>query len=133
MKPRELERLVRAGYEAFNRDDIEFLVEHLDPEVEWVEPSEVPGTRVFRGPDRVRRYLHSFHEVWEDFRLDPEELFVLDDRRVLVLARLTARGRESGAPVEAGIAHLWTIEDGKAVGMRVFLDRVDALQQAGLR
>lgn len=127
------ERLVRAGYEAFNKGDIDFLVEHLDPDIEWMEPREVPGMRVLNEPGGVRRYLEGFHELWAEFRIEPEELFVLDEERVLVIARLTARGRESGAPVEAGVAHLWTLRNGKAVRMRVFLDRVDALKEAGLR
>jgi ketosteroid isomerase-like protein len=127
------ERLVRAGYDAFNEGNIDFLVEHLDPNIEWVEPREVPGMRILGEPDGVRRYLEGFGELWEEFRIEPEELFVLDEERVLVLARLTARGKESGAPVEAGVAHLWTLRDGRAVGMKVFLDRVDALKEAGIR
>jgi hypothetical protein len=128
----ELESFVRAGYEAFNRNDLDAIVADFDPEIEWYEPREVPGLRVYQGQERVRRYLEGLSELWDDFRVVPEELFVLDEERVLVLAQLSARGRESGAPVKAGVAHLWTIRGGRATSVRVFLDRVDALREAGL-
>jgi ketosteroid isomerase-like protein len=42
------------------------------------------------------------------------------------------RGKESGIEVEAPVAHLWTLRDGKGVRIRV-LDRETALEAAGLR
>jgi ketosteroid isomerase-like protein len=43
-----------------------------------------------------------------------------------------AFARESGAVVEAPMAHVWTIRDGQAIRLRQFLDREQALEAAGL-
>jgi ketosteroid isomerase-like protein len=51
---------------------------------------------------------------------------------VVAFVRMRARGKGSGIEVEARIAHLWTMRDGKGVRVRV-LERDAALEAAGLR
>jgi hypothetical protein len=47
--------------------------------------------------------------------------------------RFFAAGRGSGIPVEAMIYNVWTVRQGKAVRVRGYLSRSDALEAAGLR
>ena len=131
MQP-EVEELVRSGYAAFNGDDLDGLVAKLHPEIEWVEPREVEGVRTYLGRERIRRFLPSFRQTWAEFQVEPEEIMDAGPERVLVLARLNARGKGSGVPVTARVAHLWTIRDGLAVRVEVFVDRIDALKAAGV-
>jgi len=42
---------------------------------------------------------------------------------VVVLVRLKARGKESGAPIDRPWAMVITLRDGKLVSSRTFLDR----------
>ena len=44
-----------------------------------------------------------------------------------------AQGRGSGAPVEAMIYNVWTVRQGKAVRVRGYGSRSEALEAAGLR
>jgi ketosteroid isomerase-like protein len=52
---------------------------------------------------------------------------------VLVFVRVSATGRESGTPVEIRPAHEFTIRDGLLVRFKVYADRGEALEAAGLR
>ena len=49
---------------------------------------------------------------------------------VVVVLKMTGRGRGSGVPVEETIAHLWTVRDGKAIAMQVYSDPEHALRDA---
>jgi ketosteroid isomerase-like protein len=51
---------------------------------------------------------------------------------VIVATRFFAAGRGSGVPVEAMIYNVWTFRHGKAVRVRGYLSRSDALEAAGL-
>jgi ketosteroid isomerase-like protein len=57
----------------------------------------------------------------------------VDDERVLVFARVSATGHESGAQVEIRAAHEFTIRDGRVVRFKVYGDREEALDAAALR
>ena len=71
-------------------------------------------------------------EAWSEWRFVPERFFDAGDR-VLVFVHVVAVGRESGVPIDLETAHLWTIRDGRAKSMRVYRDRSEALEAAGLR
>ena len=60
----------------------------------------------------------------------PEDLIGVGDHHVVVVLRMSGRGRGSGVPVEETIAHLWTLRDGKAVELQVYSDPEDALRDA---
>jgi ketosteroid isomerase-like protein len=57
----------------------------------------------------------------------------VDDERVLAFVPATAEGKGSGVPVENRTAHLFTIRDGVFARWKVYADRAEALEAAGLR
>jgi uncharacterized protein len=123
---------VRGGYEAFNRGDIDWMVEHMDPDIAWEDAAKVPDARIYRGVDEVRRYLESFFRHWKDLRDEVEDVREGRDG-IVACVRLVARGRTSGAEVDASMAHLHQLRDGLGVRVRVYFDRAAALADAGLR
>jgi len=118
---------VRASYEALNRKDIGGTVAVLAADAEWHESSELPDSDVFMGREAVREFLQGFLEQWSEFQQVVEDVTVEGDRAV-VFIHLTARGRESGAGVDARYAHLWTVRDGKGVRVDAYYDRDSALR-----
>ena len=123
--------LARKGYEAFARGDLDAATELMHPEIEAHDPPEVPDATIYRGREAVRRDWEETAGLFEDFSIDVEKSFDRADE-VVVFLRFRGRGRDSGAEVEAPMAHVWTFRDGKAVRLRQFLDRAEALGAIGL-
>jgi ketosteroid isomerase-like protein len=123
--------LLRQGYEAMSRRDIDAMLAVVDPEIEIRDRPEAPDARTYRGHEGAVYALGVSFDAFDDFHLVPERFYDADDKVVVVL-RMEGTGRVSGAPVEERIAHLWKIRDGRAISLRVFSDPADALAAAGI-
>src|SRR5687768_9826633 len=128
---RENVDLARRGYEAFARGDLDAALELMHPEIEAHDPPEVPDATIYRGREAVRRDWEQTSDMFEDISIDVEEIFDRGDE-VVVLLRFRGRGRGSDAELEASMAHVWIFRDGKAIRLRQFLDREQALEAVGL-
>jgi ketosteroid isomerase-like protein len=106
--------MVRKGYEAFARGDLDAALDMMDPQIEAHDPPEVPDATVHRGREAVRRDWEETLDLFEDIEI--EEIFERDEEIVLFV-RYAGRGRESDAAVEA---------------LRHYSDRAQALAAAGL-
>jgi len=124
--------LARKGYAAIARRDFDAVLELMDPNIESHNPPEVPEAGVHRGHDAVRRDWEQTFELFEDFSIDVEQYFDAGDELVVFLL-YRGRARGSSADIEAKMAHVWTIRDGKATRLRQYLDRGEALEAAGLK
>jgi ketosteroid isomerase-like protein len=70
--------------------------------------------------------------VFEELRYEPEEC-IDAGARLIVMVRVSGRGRGSGAAFEQRQAHVWSIRDDRAVRLDFYLDRAEAERAAGLR
>jgi ketosteroid isomerase-like protein len=72
-------------------------------------------------------------QVWEaPPTWEPQELVDAGDK-VFAFIRTRARGKASGAEVDAHVANVWTFRDGKPVELKYYgEDRAEALEAAGL-
>ena len=126
--------VVRKLYGFFERRDLEpAFPDYAHPEIELRVPPLYPDTPdVFRGREGVERWTAMVDQVWAEWRFEPER-YLDSESTVVVLAKLIAEGRTSGVHLEREVAHLWTIEAGRATGIRVYLNQDEALEAAGLR
>ena len=123
---------LRQGFEAFNSGDIGRILTFAHPDFEAEVPRELsaePDT--YRGHDGIRRYFESFQDVMEEIRFQPERFWDAG-QSVVVVARLTARGRQTAIPVEQRIAQVWTMRDGRALRVRTYVSLSEALEAAGV-
>jgi uncharacterized protein len=115
---------IRRAYESYNRGDIDAVMQLLDERVEWRPPESSLEPEPLHGRDAVRNYLAP--DLFEEQVAEPEEVIEEGDR-VLVVARVRARGRGSGIEVDQAVFHLWTIAGERAVRFEVHTDREHAL------
>jgi ketosteroid isomerase-like protein len=120
---------MRRGYEAFNRGDFEQVVAQVDPEVGARERADSPDPREFHGRTQMLEALEALKEEFDDYRMEPVE-FIEEEDYLIVVIRQSGRGRLSGVPVEGDLAHLWRLRDGRAVSLRAFSTKQEALEAA---
>jgi ketosteroid isomerase-like protein len=126
--------IVRRIYEARLRsEDIEQVLEFLDPEVELVTGLAGSFTGAsYRGHSGVRQWLDDAIDAWEDFWPELIEFTDAGDC-VVVDVRWHGRGRASSIEVDRRTTQIWTFRAGRVVRMETFMDRALALQAAGLQ
>jgi ketosteroid isomerase-like protein len=131
MSQKNVERIVRDGYDAFNRGDLEAALTHLDPNITWWPAADELVIEPYRGHDGYRRLFEEAREGVPDLRAEIEELFVVGDQAVACI-RFSGRGRESGAPVEIREAHVARLRDGVILEVHEYRTKAEALEAAGL-
>ena len=115
--------VIRRGYEAFGRGDINTLLESFDEQIIWVTPGprelKTSGRRT--GRQEVAEFFGSVNELFDIQRFEPKEFLAQGDR-VVVLGSETARARSTGNVVEADWVHVFTLRNGKVVAFQEFFD-----------
>jgi ketosteroid isomerase-like protein len=130
--PKENLDAVRRGFEALDRGGVEAFLDFIDPQFETTTPSELtvePAT--YRGHDGLRHYFESFYEIMDEVRFEPEDFIDAGDR-VVVPARLVARGRDTGIEAVQQLAFVWTLRDGKGLRLETYATKAEALEAVGL-
>jgi uncharacterized protein len=110
----------------------EFLWDLIDPGVIWIvdPPAFLAGT--YRGHEGIRALLRGITEVFEEVRLEVDELIDAGDS-VVILGRFRVRGRGSGATGKQQIAIVSRLRDGRLVAYHSYFGREEALEAVGLR
>ena len=106
----------------------------FDPDVEYsrigAETPDLEGR--WLGRDELSTAMRDYLREFSDLRIEAERIIDLGGDRVLVLSRHTARGKQSGVPIEHEIGDLFTLRDGRVVHYDSYWDRAEALKAAGL-
>lgn len=122
---------LRAAYAAFNRGDIAAAVELLDPQIEWTEPAEFPGGGTYHGQAGAKAYLTQSWESVAEVHNEPEKFLPVGDR-IVVFVHARVRAHDSGVWQDVRLADVYTFRNGKAVQMRAFANRQEALHWVGM-
>lgn len=104
----------------------------IAPDAEFDFTEAYPDRPLIRGVEELRRFRDTGPWSGSPIHFEPERFFDVDDERVLVFVRVSATGHESGAQVEIRVAHEFTIRDGLVVRFKVYANRDQALEAAGL-
>ena len=115
-----------AGYEAWNRQDVESLAQMMEPGAEFV-PIEQSIQQSFTGPEGMRNFFDASMEVWEEFLFNPVAFVPVGDA-VLVELDVKGTARGSGIVIEEHWAHVYTQRDGRLVRFVAFRSTEEALQ-----
>jgi ketosteroid isomerase-like protein len=123
--------VVRRAHQALNGGDMDALVVLCDAEFRLDMSDRVFNPAVYAGHEGIRRFYTEVRDVWANYVWEPEELIKAGDN-VVALLRSIGRGQGSGVEVERRTAIVWTVRDGRAMALRFFRDRREALEAVGL-
>ena len=124
--------LVRQGFEAWNSEDPQWVLEHMSPEVEWVAPERDPFPGTYKGYEGVQEFWTRWRNAVGQLKFAPEEVIDADDH-IVVIAHRWARNEITGLRIEDKIAQVFTFDgEDKCVRVQEFYARSRALQAAGL-
>jgi ketosteroid isomerase-like protein len=104
-----------------------------DPEIDFEIVGGLTEGR-WKGLRQMAESWSAMLSAWEDFTAYLDDIFELDDGRVLVLLRNHGRGKESGIVIDeisSRSANLFTIRDGKVTRLVLYWDRNRALTDLG--
>jgi hypothetical protein len=120
-------------YAGWERGDFSWIG-WADPEIEYVIV-EGPAPGSWRGLAGLEEGGLGILSAWKGLRVEAEECRQLDDERVLVLTRLSGRGKASGielGQMRAKGADVLQIRGGKVMRFLLYWNRERALADLGL-
>jgi uncharacterized protein len=120
--------LVRRGYEALARGDMDAMSEIASNEVEFHIPGDHPLAGDYKGSDAYRRYYRRLMEATSGgYRVELEHVFMDGRGHVIAVHRGTAE--RDGRMRHQLLAVLYTITNDKVTAINVFDEDIDASNQ----
>jgi uncharacterized protein len=126
----EDQEAVRRGVDAYNRGDVEAMLETTAEDVVMVPVRSLLEGGEYRGHDGVRRFMADMEEDWVERAIEIDEIREVDDSW-LVLGVFRAVGK-SGTEVRYPVAWHSVMRDGKLARMTAYSDQEAALRELGL-
>jgi ketosteroid isomerase-like protein len=119
---------VRRAVEAWREGDMDAASAFWDRDIEWISPPDDPDRLHVRGVDAAGDALGKWLSTWDAYRYELTELVDFGGD-VLQAGRQAMDAR--GAEVSSELFFVWTFRDGRAVRMRMFYRRDQALRALG--
>ena len=126
--------LTRRATDAYNRRDVEAMLEQLDPEVEWHSALSIllSGKRtVYRGHRGVREWFRELDQVVER-SISSTRTSAIWGTGSSPSATSARAGEAAGSRRRSLVATVSDVKNGKVVRVRSYLDLDEALDAAGL-
>ena len=129
---RENVELITRMYRAWNSGDIAALIDVFDAEVE-IHPAlgAFLASTVYRGHNGVATWYEETYEPWAELHAEPQR-FIDAGERTVVVAALRARVPGGQVDVEAELAQVVSVRDGKIVRLDGYEEPDDAFAAVGV-
>jgi uncharacterized protein len=109
--------IMRRAYEAFNKGDMNTLIEIFDDDVLWHLPGRSSYANDYQGRDATLDYFAQLgQETGGTFQAELQELFGGDDDRVIGIQRSTAE--RDGKRLDVGNCIVFQLKDGRIIDGR---------------
>ena len=118
-------------FELWNRGDLDAFMDLYALDAEMTAPPTWVEAGTFKGRPAIRRFFEGLKEAWngEDVAVLLELSHVAED--VVVRMDWQVRGRTSGIDTHLAVTNVNTVEGGKIVRQRHYLDHDEALGALG--
>ena len=113
-------------------DRVSTAQEVLDPDVVIDIAATVLTAGLYHGVDGFLRFVERIGEMWEQLRVEPEELIDAGDN-VVAAVRMSGMRRGHTVRAETRVFTTWTFRDGKVLRYTSYGTKRQALEAVGLR
>ena len=122
--------IVRAGFDAWNAEDMDAFAELLAPDVILRVPEGWPEPRPYVGREAVMRQFRQNRDTWDtDFFETTTDYIAIADR---VIVRMLWRVAGQGPAPNVEFTGVITVRDGRVRDFEYFWDHARALEAVGL-
>jgi uncharacterized protein len=112
---------IESVYTAFERGDVESIVNRVAPGASWRQPETVPWGGKYVGPDGARNFFAKLNAAYETTMFWVGENIVAGER-VISLGRYEGNSRKTGKHAGGNFCFVWTVHDGKVTDYEGYLD-----------
>lgn len=123
-----LHAVLRGFFTAWRQADLEWMLAHVDPALEVVQPREFTDARTYHGPDGMVEALIDWPSAWEHLEIEPRRIFAVSDEHLVTVA--IHRGRAHQIETEAEVVWLQRWRDRHMTRWDMFMNVDDALAAA---
>ena len=124
--------VVQRGIETWNRRDLTTWLALFSSaaEIDWTR-ARGPLKGVYRGPGEIETLWNEFFFMFEEAQIETTHGFTDVGSEVVVSNTSHFRGRQ-GVEVSASSTWVFTVENGQFTRLRLFQERAEALEAAGI-
>jgi len=113
---------VQKVYEAFAKGDIPSVLGFFSPSIEWTEAEGFPYGGTYHGPKAVLEGVFMrLGSEWNGFAAVPHD-FVDGGDTLVALGKYSGTYKATGKNFQADFAHVWKVQDGKAIRFVQYVD-----------
>jgi ketosteroid isomerase-like protein len=119
--------LVRSGWEAFGKGDIDAAVATASDSAEIVIPETLPWGGTYTGPDGFKEMIGKFLSNFEEVEPAPQEFLEADGDHVVVTVKGVGKTK-SGNELSGDSLWLYKIDGGKIARAQFYGDTATAVE-----
>jgi ketosteroid isomerase-like protein len=123
--------LIKQVEAAFNRGDLDAMVDLISPDAEWEISESNPSARTLHGRDEIRAYLEDWRDTVQGLYYEGNRYVDAGDS-VVQLGTMTSRVGDADSQLTVPLAFVTRFRDGVAVRTEEYLELDAALRAAGL-
>ena len=123
--------LIKEFYAAFARGDGDAALAALTEDVFWLEAENYPyaDRNPYIGPQAVAEgVLARVPADWDEFVVVVEDVAPLGENRVFSSGRYRGVFRRTGKRIDAQMAHVWTLREGRIAGFQQYADTLQVVE-----
>ena len=116
--------IIESVYASFAQGDVPAVLGAMADDIQWAEADGFPLAGTYVGPQAVLEGVFMrLGEIGDEFAATPDQI-VADGDTVVALGNYTWKHKSSGEPASVKMAHVWTLDGGKAVAFQQHVDTV---------
>jgi ketosteroid isomerase-like protein len=126
--------LIEKIYDAFAARDYEGAMSQFAEDFEWIAADNSPlaDQSPYHGIDEIRAGVFDrIAAAFEKLVVVPDEIFSAEEGRIVVLGYYHGKFRGGDSEFKTQVAHIWTVNGGKATRFQQYLDTLKVARDSG--